>query len=93
MTRQRRYAIQIHPKAAAELAALPKRVQRQIDRKIQSLALDPRPPGSVQLKDPQFGGLRRIRIGDYRVIYDVRDAVLIVLAVRIRDRKDVYRGR
>ena len=93
MAEQRVYRIEIHRKAAKELAALPKRVQRQVDRKIQGLAVNPRPPKSEQLKDPEFDGLRKLRSGDYRIIYDVQDAVLIVLIVRVRDRNDAYRKR
>ena len=39
----------------------------------------------------QFTGLRRIRVGRYRVIYEVQDAVLLVLVLRVGHRRDVYR--
>ncbi len=91
MAGQRPYTIQIHPKAAKDLAALPRKAQRQVDRRIQGLAADPRPAGSTQLKDPKFNGLRKLRSGNYRIIYDVQDTVLIILIVHVRDRKDAYR--
>ena len=36
-------------------------------------------------------GLRRLRVDDYRVIYEVREGVLVVLVVRVAHRRDVYR--
>ena len=47
------------------------------------------PRGAIALKD--LPSLYRIRIGDYRVIYQVQDATLVVLVVRIGSRGDVYR--
>ena len=39
----------------------------------------------------EFAGLRRIRVGDYRIIYEVDDGVLLVLVIRIAPRREVYR--
>ncbi len=39
-----------------------------------------------------YPGLWRIRIGDYRVVYAIKDAELIVLALRVAHRRDVYRN-
>jgi mRNA interferase RelE/StbE len=56
---------------------------------VDRLAEDPRPAGSKKLKgsDESY----RIRVGDYRVIYDVLDVIRIVLIQRVRHRKDAYR--
>jgi mRNA interferase RelE/StbE len=70
---------------------------RGIDRKwiprivaeITDLADDPRPAGCKKLVGSDH--TYRIRIGDYRVIYEILDDVLVVLIVRIRHRRDVYR--
>ncbi len=70
---------------------------RGIDRKwiprivaeIADLADDPRPDGCKKLVGSEH--TYRIRIGDYRVIYDIQDEILVVLIVRIRHRRDVYR--
>jgi mRNA interferase RelE/StbE len=58
-------------------------------RAAESLAIDPRPPGCRKLHggDNAF----RIRVGDYRVVYTVDDAVLIVAIERVRHRGEVYR--
>jgi mRNA interferase RelE/StbE len=51
------------------------------------LADNPRPHGSLKL---QGEDLYRIRVGSYRVIYEIHDAQVLVLVVRIRHRKDAY---
>lgn len=53
------------------------------------LSENPRPSGCVKLEGSQSD--YRIRIGDYRVIYQIQDAVLVVLIIRIGHRKDIYR--
>ena len=62
--------------------------QNKIFDKIYTLELDPRPSGCKKLKGEEH--LYRVRIGDYRVLYDVLDDVLVVLVITIGDRKDVY---
>lgn len=86
-----RYDVRIHPRAVRELAALPKRFQRQIDRRIVALADDPRPPQARKLAGPKRQTLWRIRSGDYRIVYAIRRKRLVVLIVRIAHRGDVYR--
>lgn len=73
-----------------ELQAIPRQFRRRIDARIAALADDPRPSGCKPLKG-EYKGLYRIRCGDYRIVYDVRDAELIVAVVKVADRKDVYR--
>jgi len=55
---------------------------------IDSLADNPRPHGSEKLTDKK--GLR-IRVGNYRIVYDVQDRQLIVEVLKVADRKEVYR--
>ena len=74
--------------AAKELRKLAADVRRVIGRKIDALAIDPRPHGYLKLVDAD--DLYRIRAGDYRIIYRIEDAVLIVEVVKVADRKDVY---
>ncbi|MDJ0899633.1 MAG: type II toxin-antitoxin system RelE/ParE family toxin [Xenococcus sp. MO_188.B8] len=57
--------------------------------KIDALATEPRPEGVVKLKGEE--NLYRIRVGDYRVIYNVQDDRLLVLVVKVGHRGDVYR--
>jgi mRNA interferase RelE/StbE len=61
------------------------RLVKQADR----LAEDPRPPGCRKLAGSD--ALYRVRVGDYRIVYQVEDAVLVVLVVRVAHRRDIYR--
>lgn len=75
-------------RASRDLAAAPVPDRKRIARKIDALAKDPRPSGSRKLRGAE--DLYRIRSGDYRIIYEVQDEVLIVLVILIRHRGRVY---
>ena len=83
------YAVRYDPRAAKELAKLDRQVARRIVSAIDALVEQPRPPGARPLVG--YPGLWRIRIGDYRVVYAIKDAELVVLVLRIAHRSDVYR--
>jgi len=83
------YRLELSPAAARDFRALPRDVQTRLRPRIDALAHDPRPTGCRKLSGED--DLYRIRVGDYRVLYAVRDQVLIVLVVRIGNRRDVYR--
>jgi mRNA interferase RelE/StbE len=85
------YRLQILPSAEREMARLDPEVRRRIDRRILALAEDPRPPGVKALSGPS-GGLR-VRVGDWRIVYRIEDERLIVLIVRVGNRREVYRSR
>jgi mRNA interferase RelE/StbE len=82
------YKIELKPSAQRELKKLPKRLQRRIVNKIDLLADDPRPSGAEKLS----GGYDyyRIRVGDYRILYEIQDKVLLVIVIRVAHRKEVY---
>ncbi len=83
------YSIEIKHSAAREIEALPLSDRRKVVERIGRLAEDPRPRGCEKLA----GGERyRVRQGDYRIVYSVEDALLIVWIVKIGHRRDVYRG-
>jgi mRNA interferase RelE/StbE len=63
-------------------------VARVLER-IRELAGNPRPPGCEKLSAQER---YRIRVGRYRIIYEIRDRELLVLIVKVADRKDVYRN-
>jgi len=84
------YSIRITPSAERDLKAIAKADRRRIGVRIEALAEDPMPPGSKQLVNSK-PRLHRIRVGDYRVVYEIRRSVLVVLVVKIGHRKDVYR--
>jgi mRNA interferase RelE/StbE len=84
------YKVLIKKSAAKELEAIAGRKDRErITRRIQALADDPRPMGVEKLSGTaeKF----RIRQGDFRILYEIQDEVLVVYVVRIADRKEVYR--
>jgi mRNA interferase RelE/StbE len=83
------YTIKFSRRAERDFRDLPKSVQLKLVPKIDSLADEPRPRGVKKLEGEEE--LYRIRVGDYRVIYQVQDKALIVLVIKIADRKEVYR--
>lgn len=83
------YQISYSPSAVKYLRKLERSTQRRLLTAIEELAKDPTPPGSIRLKGGQ--GERRIRVGDYRVIYEVDNGELIILVLKLGHRRDVYR--
>jgi len=84
------FKVEIDTKAAREIRGLPRTEQEKVVRKAGALAENPRPPGSVKLGGKS--GLWRIRAGDYRIIYEIRDAQVVVIIVKVGHRREVYRG-
>lgn len=84
------YGIEWRPSARKEVRRLDPPVRRRVIDAIEALAHDPRPAGSVTLAGSP--GWRRIRIGGYRVVYDVNDRALVVLVLRVGSRGEVYRA-
>lgn len=82
------YTLKITRKAVKALEKIHPVHQERIDEAIDALAEDPKPPGVRKLKGTEHTW--RIRIGDYRVIYDVYDDELVVLVLRVAHRKDAY---
>ncbi|MEI6535320.1 MAG: type II toxin-antitoxin system RelE/ParE family toxin [Verrucomicrobiaceae bacterium] len=83
------YTITFARSARKELEKLPPPIAERIFVRIEALATNPRPAGSLKLKGEDH--LWRIRVGDYRVIYGIRDREWIVDVSIVRHRKDVYR--
>jgi mRNA interferase RelE/StbE len=83
------YKIELKPSAVRDMKSLPPSVRKRVAQKIDALASDPYPRGSIKLEAED--NLRRIRVGDYRIIYQVRREILVVFVVRVKHRGDVYR--
>ncbi|OGQ36134.1 MAG: addiction module toxin RelE [Deltaproteobacteria bacterium RIFCSPHIGHO2_12_FULL_43_9] len=83
------YKIDFTRAARKQFLGFPEQVQIRLEEKIDKLAKDPRPNGVEKLSGLE--NIYRIRIGKYRVIYNIQDEVLIVLVVKIGHRKEVYR--
>lgn len=84
------YVVQYDPKALKELAKLDKPVTRRIVGAVDALRANPRPSTSRPLVG--YSGLWRLRVGDYRVVYTIKDAELVILALRVPHRRGVYRN-
>ncbi|EPD68532.1 type II toxin-antitoxin system RelE family toxin [Corynebacterium pyruviciproducens] len=85
---QVKYHIIYKGSAAKELRKLDKEAQRRLLMAIETLGITPRPDGVKKLK-ARFNQYR-IRVGSYRVVYEIRDEQLLVLVLRVAHRRDVY---
>lgn len=87
------YRIEFRPAAHRDLLKLEPFIRRKVLAGIEKLADNPRPHGVEKLEAKEK--LYRARVGpgkNYRVIYQIQDEALIVLVVKVGDRKEVYRG-
>jgi len=82
------YSVRIKASAAKELAAIDIPERRRLVEAIDRLGTDPLRGAALK---GDLTGLRRIRVGDYRVVYELRQQELIVLVVRVARRREVYR--
>jgi mRNA interferase RelE/StbE len=83
------YILEIKPAALRQLEKLPRLIQRRIREETEALRDDPFPLGCKKLAGMEQTW--RLRVGDYRVVYEVHRGVLVVLVVAIGHRGDVYR--
>jgi mRNA interferase RelE/StbE len=84
------YRIEITGAALRVIGHLARPQRERIRRAIDALGENPRPAGVKKLsgRSDEY----RIRVGDYRVVYTIRDDILLVLVVRVAHRREVYRG-
>jgi mRNA interferase RelE/StbE len=82
------YSIRIKASAAKALRRLPSGDRTRVVDAIDRLAREPAAGGTLK---GEFSGLRRLRVGRYRIVYEVIDDELVVLVLRIWHRKEVYR--
>ena len=82
------YRVLIAKSAARELEAVPLKNRRRIIARIRALSDDPRPPGCEKLSGEDK---YRVRQGDYRILYEIADADVVVTVIRVGNRRDVHR--
>ncbi len=86
------YSVVYEKNAIKDLLGVEKPFRLLIKEKIEILAKDPEKLKNriKALKGKEYKGLYRLRVGDYRVVYQRKDDVLLILIVRIGHRKEVY---
>jgi mRNA interferase RelE/StbE len=83
------YKIFLKKSAVKDLKKLPSKAVKEISISIDKLANQPRPQGCKKLKDSDEN-LWRIRVGNYRIVYTIKDKIRIIEVRRIGHRKDSY---
>jgi mRNA interferase RelE/StbE len=83
------YRIEFTPRAEREFKSLDGSARGRIKQRIDSLAEKPYAPGIKKIEGEHE--LYRLRVGDYRILYQVKERILLVLIVRIGHRREVYR--
>ena len=83
-----KYKVTIKKSAQKEIKALPKNVIKRVLIKIKQLADEPRPSGCRKIVGTE--DTWRIRVGNYRIIYNVFDDVLLIEVIAVKHRKDAY---
>ena len=83
------YRVEIARSAAKDLRGIDRKWIPRIVAAIETLESDPRSASCKKLVGSDH--TYRLRIGNYRVVYDIQDDTLIILVVRVRHRRDVYR--
>ena len=84
-----RYTVHLDSRTRKVLDRLPRDMCGRIMRKLDALQEDPRPFGVEKLTGPE--DLYRVRVGDWRIVYAIRDSALVVIVIRIGHRREVYR--
>jgi mRNA interferase RelE/StbE len=83
------YRVELARRAVRSLASLPRREQQRVRAAIDLLATEPRPPAASKLAGERHA--YRVRVGVYRILYEIFDDRLLVQVVRIGHRRDVYK--
>jgi mRNA interferase RelE/StbE len=85
-----KYRIEVKRSAAKVLKKIPKPERKSISKKIDSLAEKLPNPDITKMKGNN--PFHKVRVGNYRIIYEIQDDALLILIVKIGHRKDIYRN-
>ena len=85
------YRVQVAPAAVRQLRKLDGTALRRVQAAIELLAEEPRPSGARKLVGGD--GEWRVRTGDYRIVYEINDGVLLVLVVAEGHRREIHQRR
>lgn len=83
------YTVELKKSAAKALKKLPKSAQKRIVEKLSSFekALPPEEETKMKGNNP----FHRVRVGDYRIVYEIENDILVILVIKIGHRKDIYK--
>ncbi len=84
------HQIDVAPSALRQFRKLDTQARRKIQATIELLADEPRPPAAKMLVN--VGGAWRVRVGDYRIVYDIEDCRLVILVLTVAHRRSPARG-
>lgn len=84
-----RYRVEITRRAERQFDSLPREAQERVNRLYDVMTENPRSHGAVKMQG--YANLYRMRTGDWRVVYEIRDNVLLVLVVAVGHRREIYR--
>jgi len=84
------YSVEFRPAVLRSLKKYPKKDLQRIKKRIEELAKDLPDTASTKMKGNN--DFHKVRVGDYRIIYEIHNDILIILVVKIGHRKDVYRN-
>jgi mRNA interferase RelE/StbE len=85
------YRIELSPSAVGQLRKLDGAARRRVQAAVELIGHDPRPAGAKKLVGGE--GEWRVRTGDYRIVYEVNDGVLLVLVLAVGHRREIYNRR
>lgn len=84
-----KWVVRLDGRARKTLDGLPGDLRARLVRKLRTLEVNQRPPGVEKLSG--MDGIYRVRVGDWRIVYAIRDRELVVIVIRIGHRREVYR--
>jgi mRNA interferase RelE/StbE len=79
----------LRPGAERQPRKFDDQIRRRVNEALLSLEETPRPPGAIKLRGGENDW--RVRIGDYRIIYEIDDSARLVTILRIQHRREAYR--
>lgn len=82
------YELLVNPRVEKALSKIDTQMSLRIREAIRSLASDPRPHGVKKLKGEEKA--YRMRVGDYRIIYEIYDSKVLILIINVGHRKEIY---
>lgn len=85
----KKHKISFNKRYLKDLQKIPRKDKKQIQKGIEALAENPRPHGCKKLQGSK-NSLYRIRCGNYRVVYTIKDHILLVIVVEVAHRKNIY---